>query len=431
MIYNAIKIKILRTFEYVLKTRRTRMKNLIKNTFPSLQEEFKNDLTYLISKISGTSNPTLEFKHWLSTYLTYIKVNPKQISNIINNDILVKKSIFESVPIKRNSIAKEITNLHIILFSEIERQSSDEFRDSIEQDTEKHLQFLEQAISNESILLFTEYIIWVNSVLVSLGMSTNTLIRFLITMKIVISESVLHRGAVYLDDSIRLLISGNTISASSSICFTQTPESKQYLSLLLEKKKNEAKDFIISLIEKGMEIKSIYTDIFQASQYELGRLWELNEISVAQEHYCTAVTNSIISIVASSTDYVKKNGLKAITTCVGSEQHAMGIRIINDFLEMDGWETYYMGANVPTVAVLSAIDDIQPDFIALSVTLTPHIKQLNELITAIKKNHPSLKIMVGGYPFLRDNTLWQKVGADGFASNAWEIGDEAIKLINS
>jgi methanogenic corrinoid protein MtbC1 len=407
------------------------MKNLIQNTFPLLQEEFKTDLTYLISKISETSNSTIEYQQWLSNYLTYIKINPKQVSNLLNKDILVKNSIFKSAPIKRNSIAKEITNLHILLFSEIERQSSDEFRDYIEQDTEKHIQFLEQAISNESVLLFTEYIIWVNSVLVSLGMSTNTLIRFLISMKIVIAESVLHRGTIYIDASIRLLISGNTVSASSSICFTQTPESKQYLSLLLEKKKNEAKDFIISLIEQGMEIKSIYTDIFQASQYELGRLWELNEISVAQEHYCTAVTNTIISIVASSSNYIKKNGYKAITTCVGSEQHAMGIRIINDFLEMDGWETYYMGANVPTVAVLSAIEDIQPNFIALSVTLTPHIKQLNELISEIKKKNPSLKIMVGGYPFLRDHTLWQKVGADGFASNAWEIGDKAIKLISN
>lgn len=405
------------------------MLTLLEKQFPTLSSEVKSDLEFLINKNNNQHHISHQITLWLDTYLNFLEINKKVFYKSFNIKINNSNLLHSDTPIKRSYIAKEITKIHLLLFADKEKQTSEEFIEYNEQEIENHIQFLEQAISNESILLFTEYIAWLNSVHSSLGMTTNTLIRLLVSMKLVVNESVLHKGTIYLDSALRLLNSGNIVSTSSSICFTQTPESKKYLSLTLNKQKNEAKDFIIELIENGKDIKSIYTEIFQASQYELGRLWELNEISVAQEHYCTAVTNSIISIVAAQSNYIKKNGLKAITTCVGSEQHAMGIRIINDFLEFDGWETYYMGANVPSKAILSAIQEIEPDFIALSVTLTPHIKQLKEIISDIKSNIPSLKIIVGGYPFLRDKVLWQKVGADGFALNAWDINEEALRLL--
>ena len=35
--------------------------------------------------------------------------------------------------------------------------------------------------------------------------------------------------------------------------------------------------------------------MFQLSLREVGRLWQMNQISVAQEHYCTAATQLIMS----------------------------------------------------------------------------------------------------------------------------------------
>jgi methanogenic corrinoid protein MtbC1 len=394
-------------------------------------EEDLITLNHLVNLIKDNKIDNEVASVWLQNYLTFLKIDIPAFYKSVGLNLAVPIKMVKLFPsiLKHNSLPKAITDLHISIFSDIERQSSEEFRLNIEDDTEKNIQFLIEAIDNESVLLFTEYIIWANSLLVSLGMTSTTLIRFLITMRIVIAESELHKGCLYIDAAIKLLLDGNTISSSSSICFTQTPESKQYLAFLLDKKKSEAKKYILDLIENGMDIKQIYIDVFQASQYELGRLWELNEITVAQEHYATAVTNSIMSIVSTYFSSENKNGLKVITTCVGSEQHAMGIRVVNDFLEMDGWETYYMGANVPTKSVLSAIEEVEPDILALSVTLTPHIKQLRELITEVKNHFPRLKILVGGYPFLRDNSLWKKMSADGFASSSWNVSEIALEII--
>ena len=61
--------------------------------------------------------------------------------------------------------------------------------------------------------------------------------------------------------------------------------------------------------------------------------------------------------------------------------------------------------------------------------MTFHISAVRELIDTIRsaKLDRDVKIMVGGYPFNVDQSLWEKVEADGHAPDA----REAISIANS
>jgi hypothetical protein len=65
-----------------------------------------------------------------------------------------------------------------------------------------------------------------------------------------------------------------------------------------------------------------------------------------------------------------------VAACVSGELHEIGVRMLCDLLEMEGWNTIYLGANVPTAGstirwlvpgsvVVSAQDDgslkLKPD----------------------------------------------------------------------
>ena len=194
--------------------------------------------------------------------------------------------------------------------------------------------------------------------------------------------------------------------------------------------RKKATDFILKLADDGMPLNKIYIDIFQNSQYEIGRLWEENKVSVAQEHYCTATTQMIMSMLYPrlfSTERIHKN---VVATCVGSELHEIGIRMVADFFEMNGWNSYYIGANTPTNAILESIEMNKADILALSVTLTPHINRAKEIILEVKKVHPNVKVMVGGYPFIQDSELWKKIGADSVASSALDLHEKALSILN-
>jgi methanogenic corrinoid protein MtbC1 len=169
--------------------------------------------------------------------------------------------------------------------------------------------------------------------------------------------------------------------------------------------------------------------VFQPSQLEIGRLWQINQMSVAQEHYCTAATQMIMSQLYHHIFGTPKNGRRLVAACVGNELHELGLRMVADFFEMDGWDTYYLGSNTPASSIVQTVFERQADVLALSATMTFHIKFVKDLIGQVRKADKSgkVKILAGGYPFQVDPQLWRQVGADGTAAGA----DSAINTINS
>ena len=169
-----------------------------------------------------------------------------------------------------------------------------------------------------------------------------------------------------------------------------------------------------------ISIKDIYIYVFEPCLKEIGRLWQTHKITIAQEHYFTATTQLLMSPLYSKKISSNKNGLKFVSTCVSEESHVIGIKMVSDILELDGWDTYYLGANVPNRDLISFIIDVKPHVLGISVTIITHIHKVIELIHAVRDIEAlkDIKILAGGYPFNVDKDLWKQVGADFYASNA-------------
>ncbi|UQD56712.1 B12-binding domain-containing protein [Flavobacterium sp. K5-23] len=334
---------------------------------------------------------------------------------------------------REETLINNITNWHIKLFSKIDKSAIPQYLNSMKNDGQKHIDFIYESKENESLEIFVAYCSWVNSVLSSLKVETISLVRFLNTIKIFMNIQLIEEPFVYdifINEGISSLLKqkNNDILMND---FTE-PIHSEYLKLLLKGERQKAGILIHKLLDDGMDIKTIYLKIFQESQYEIGRLWEKNEISVAQEHYCTATTQMIMSQLYPK--IFKENSLNKniVATCVGDELHEIGVRIVADFLEMEGWNTYYLGANTPIIAIIEAIEEYKVDILAISVTMVPHVKNAKELIQEIReKSSREVKILVGGYPFHIDENLWIKIGADGFSKSAIDVHNTAIKLLKA
>jgi len=97
--------------------------------------------------------------------------------------------------------------------------------------------------------------------------------------------------------------------------------------------------------KKGFLYKELYLKVSQRTQREVGRLWQLNRISVAQEHFCTGATQQIMAFLY---PHLFRGGSKArrvLVACVGKELHEIGARMVADFFELEGWDSYFIGAN--------------------------------------------------------------------------------------
>jgi methanogenic corrinoid protein MtbC1 len=205
--------------------------------------------------------------------------------------------------------------------------------------------------------------------------------------------------------------------------------SKMYLETLLRVQRDAASRMIIKSVEQGTDVKDIYLYVFEPSQHEVGRLWQKNQINVAQEHFCTAATQMIMSQLYPYIFRSEKSGHKLVATCVTGELHEIGVRMIADIFEMEGWDTYYLGANTPNESILETVKDIKPDILAISASINFNVNNMAELIKYLREQPINVKILIGGRPFTISPDLWKKMGADGCATNALDALNIATNLI--
>jgi len=291
--------------------------------------------------------------------------------------------------------------------------------------TQMHLDYLTQALAANSPALFVDHVAWSQVTLASRDIPTNRLIVNLESI-----DQALHQllptefrpiAKQYITAGMEQL---PQISAPLTTFLDQNIPlaslANDYLASLLRGERRLASLLILDALDNGVTVQDIYLQVFQRSQQEIGRLWQLNQLSVAQEHYCTAATQMIMSQLYPTIFANEKNGHTLVATCVSTELHEIGLRMVTDFLEMAGWDTYYIGANAPVADIVQTLISRGADLLAISVTMTPHLPILADIITAVRAEPAcrNVKIMVGGYPFHIASDLWRIVGADGYADSA-------------
>jgi methanogenic corrinoid protein MtbC1 len=104
--------------------------------------------------------------------------------------------------------------------------------------------------------------------------------------------------------------------------------------------------------------------------------------------------------------------------------------MVADFLELDGWDTLYLGANTPALSLAQMVIARRANVVCLSTTLAVHIRAMADTIETLRRQvgDSQIAILVGGYPFHIDALLWKKVNADGFALDARTALELATQL---
>lgn len=325
--------------------------------------------------------------------------------------------------IRSNSeeLAKKIFEHHIRLYGEPKPVMGSKDGTLYTNGIKYQLLFLSESLNYSSPELFLDALNWGKSFMPSIGLDSEHISMVLYSIKEAFRKTLPEEIR---DVSINFIDKGLTRIAelpgkASSYIKRESKyfkETKDYLDLLLESKRSEAGRLIIDMAEQGVPIKELYLEIFQVTQYEIGRLWQLGELTVAQEHYCTAATQLIMSQLYSYIFQTENIEKIFIGTCVSGELHEIGIRMLSDLLEMEGWDTYYLGANMPARSVVDTIADKKADLVGISATMTFHINKAHDLIKAIRQeeNCRHAKILVGGYVFNTVKGLWKKIDADGY-----------------
>jgi methanogenic corrinoid protein MtbC1 len=205
---------------------------------------------------------------------------------------------------------------------------------------------------------------------------------------------------------------------------------EKYLAAQLAGNRKEALRLLVDEgLLRGVPLQVLHLEVIKKAQYEIGRMWQENLISVAQEHLATAISQLALSHLYRHLPRDPPNGKVVLVACVEGELHELGARMASDFLEMAGFDVRFLGANVPPEHLARMVREVRPDLLALSVTMTYHLPQLREAVKHAREVTPHLPIAVGGLAFQWAPELVDDLGVSFFGRDARELVASACRTL--
>ncbi|MBD2767592.1 cobalamin B12-binding domain-containing protein [Hymenobacter sp. BT664] len=192
-----------------------------------------------------------------------------------------------------------------------------------------------------------------------------------------------------------------------------------YLALLLAADRPAAQRLVLQEAEASTDVRDLYLHVLQPAQREVGSLWQRGTISIAEEHYCTAATAGLMAQLRPYFQRTPRNGRRLLATCVAGDPHTIGLQMVVDFLEYDGWDVSYLGASRPLNSIHGMVADQRVDLVLMAASMPHHVPQVRDLVAALRRDPATrcVRVLVGGHSFGHDATLWQNTDADAWAAS--------------
>jgi methanogenic corrinoid protein MtbC1 len=194
----------------------------------------------------------------------------------------------------------------------------------------------------------------------------------------------------------------------------------RYLAALLAGASREALEVAVEeALWQDVEVPSLYLEVVQPAQREIGRLWQAKRIGVAEEHLATEISRTVVARLQALLPCEPSNGRRVVVACVEGELHDLGARMVADFLEMGGFDVRFLGANVPADTLAALVRKRPPDLLALSATASTSVAGLRRAVAAVRRvAGDRIPIAAGGQVFQRTPALRLQLDIDLHAGDA-------------
>jgi methanogenic corrinoid protein MtbC1 len=186
-------------------------------------------------------------------------------------------------------------------------------------------------------------------------------------------------------------------------------------------------------LRNGAGVFDIYSQVFQSSLYEVGRLWEEGSISVSIEHRATAITQLVMAGIYARAVPVPPSipPRNTVVTGVAGELHQIGANMVADVLENAGWNVGFLGTGAPHSGIVEAVLEQNADLLCISATMLFNLPDVVRLIREVREPRPKLRVLIGGAAFRAKPDLWRDIGADGYAADLHSAVEAADRLLGA
>lgn len=137
----------------------------------------------------------------------------------------------------------------------------------------------------------------------------------------------------------------------------------------------------------------VYERLLQPALEEVGRRWENDELTVADEHLVTALTEQVLTRVGRRVT----SGPMAVVACTPGNEHRVGAVMVSDTLGLAGWNPALLGARTPFEDLAALCSARHVRLVALSVGIEEELGVLGPQLERLRlRVGPDVHVIVGG-----------------------------------
>jgi methanogenic corrinoid protein MtbC1 len=172
-----------------------------------------------------------------------------------------------------------------------------------------------------------------------------------------------------------------------------------------------ASELTILALETGVAPQQILNNALIPAMGNVGKKFNENKIFVPQMLMSArAMGASMVQLKPFfASGEIKAKGTFVIGTVKG-DLHDIGKNLVSMMIEGSGWNIIDLGVDVGADRFNEILKDHKDAVVGLSALLTTTMVNMEEIVSSIKKEHPSIKVIIGGAPVNED--FCKKIGAD-------------------
>jgi MerR family transcriptional regulator, light-induced transcriptional regulator len=144
----------------------------------------------------------------------------------------------------------------------------------------------------------------------------------------------------------------------------------------------EARSVTHETLLRGLTWQDLYLLLFGPALREVGACWEAGTLTVGEEHLATAIVERLMARVYPGGAPQAQAPL-VVVACVEGNLHAIGARMVADFLAAAGWRVRYLGADTPTPDLAQAA--VAASVVTLSVSQPDQLPALRTATAALRR----------------------------------------------
>lgn len=207
-------------------------------------------------------------------------------------------------------------------------------------------------------------------------------------------------------------------------------ECEAFASALLSGDRRAAHSLFDGCLDQGRGLVETELQMVQPALYTIGKKWQDNQVTVAQEHLATAIAQSVMMHGLLKSQIPAANGSTIVLACVEGNQHAVGLQMVADAFQLAGWDVQYLGANVPTNALIKHVAQFKPNLLGLSVSFAHQLRVVKDIMSRLTQSFGAARppVIVGGLAINQFGGLVRALGVDTWSRDAGSAVASASQL---